>query len=162
MASDAGHALAQLWLGETYECGHGVERCGVNGFEFMLAAASQGHADAQYEVGASAHISPTYLPYQVVQVPYNHAYALLQVGLAYENGRGTVQSYAKAFEWYKCAALQGNAIATYSIGLMYEMGAGVDVDLEKGRAFYALSTAQGARGGATCWRSERAYTAVFV
>ena len=132
-AAQQGHMLAQLWLAELYESGHGLPVDLAQGFRWMHAAAVQGHADAQYEVA-----------------------------LAFEHGRGTNQSYAKAFEFYHRAALQGNPLATYSVGLLYENGCGVDADPAKAIEWYAISASQGARGELPCWRSERSYTAQFV
>ena len=132
-AAQQGHMLAQLWLAELYESGHGLPVDLTQGFRWMHAAAVQGHADAQYEVG-----------------------------LAFEHGRGTNQSYAKAFEFYHRASLQGNPLATYSVGLLYESGCGVDADSAKAIEWYAISASQDARGGLPCWRSERSFTAEFV
>mmetsp|Transcript_87580 Transcript_87580/g.249068 ORF Transcript_87580/g.249068 Transcript_87580/m.249068 type:complete len:225 (+) Transcript_87580:869-1543(+) len=132
-AAQQGHMLAQLWLAELYESGHGLAVDLTQGFRWMHAAAVQGHADAQYEVG-----------------------------LAFEHGRGTNQSYAKAFEFYHRASLQGNPLATYSVGLLYESGCGVDADPAKAIEWYAISASQDARGGLPCWRSERSFTAEFV
>ena len=46
----------------------------------------------------------------------------------YYNGQGVDQDYAKALEWYKLAALQGNPQAQFKLGKMFNNGQGVDQD----------------------------------
>src|SRR5262249_7128630 len=46
-------------------------------------------------------------------------------GDKYYNGQGVTQDYAKAFEWYRKAADQGNADAQDMLGVMYDNGQGV-------------------------------------
>jgi hypothetical protein len=45
----------------------------------------------------------------------------------YDKGRGVPQDYAKALQWYRKAAEQGDAGAQYILGL-YEIGEGVPLD----------------------------------
>ena len=49
---------------------------------------------------------------------------MVDVGLAYENGKGAPQDYKKAVYWYRKAAGAGNSYGMLDIGKMYEGGRG--------------------------------------
>lgn len=51
--------------------------------------------------------------------------------------------YAKALEWYKKAAKQGNDYSMYQIGLFYERGLGVRKDLQQARYWYKQAEENG-------------------
>jgi TPR repeat protein len=46
----------------------------------------------------------------------------------YDNGNGVIQDYAKAANWYRLAAEQGDADAQYNLSVMYANGDGVIQD----------------------------------
>ena len=52
--------------------------------------------------------------------------AQFDLGVAYENGQGVAQNYAKAIELYTKAAGQGDSDAQNNLGRMYDEGKGVD------------------------------------
>lgn len=47
------------------------------------------------------------------------------LGVAYDQGRGVQQSYARAAHWYRIAAQRGWAKAQLSLAVMYQLGQGV-------------------------------------
>ncbi|WDE98567.1 tetratricopeptide repeat protein [Lentisphaera profundi] len=47
------------------------------------------------------------------------------LGLMFENGRGTKVDFAKANEWYRKASVQGDAWAIGNLGMLYIRGDGV-------------------------------------
>ena len=79
-------------------------------------AADQGHAGAQYNLGA-----------------------------AYRNGQGVSQDYAAAVSWYRKAANRGNASAQYNLGVMYRRGEGVRQDYVQAYKWIILSTSRTTR-----------------
>lgn len=82
-AAEQGHASAQCSLGSCYYDGYGVERNGVKAIEWYRRAADQGVAVGQY-----------------------------CLGMCYENGVGVaVRDQKMAIYWFRCAAVQGHALA---------------------------------------------------
>lgn len=92
-AADKGYAVANLYLGRTYESGSYGERDMVKANEHYRAAAEQGHQDAQ-----------------------------IALGLKYRNGIGVEADTWRAFNWFKKAADQGNPHAHAMLGMMYHSG----------------------------------------
>ena len=66
-----------------------------------------------------------------------------QRGAAFHFGRGVVQDYAKAREWYEKAAAQGLAISQYGLGVLHDNGLGVVQDYATARVWYEKAAAQG-------------------
>ena len=60
--------------------------------------------------------------------------AQFNLGVLYENGRGTPKDYAKANMWYRKAAAQGDGLAIGNLGMLYIRGDGVNVNLVAGVA----------------------------
>lgn len=74
-----------------------------------FAAAQQGDAEAQY-----------------------------QMGECYFSGKnGVTEDYAKAVEWYRKAAEQGNPKAQIRLGLCYEFGYGIEENESTAKELYA-------------------------
>jgi|TARA_B110000967_G_scaffold6241_1_gene6254 TPR repeat protein len=65
-------------------------------FDETMAAAKQGDADAQFNLG-----------------------------IMYDIGEGVPENNAEAVKWYRKAADQGHAKAQFNLGLMYNNGEGV-------------------------------------
>jgi TPR repeat protein len=82
---------AQYYLGIAYTKGEGVKQSGEKAFEWFLAAALQGHPDAQTRV-------------------FN----------AYTTGQGVVQSTEKARAWLLRLVEQDNAMAQLYLALEYD------------------------------------------
>jgi len=56
------------------------------------------------------------------------AKAQYELGLKYYNGHGVFQDYAKALEWFRKAAEQGNVEAQHELGVLYTGSQGVSKD----------------------------------
>jgi uncharacterized protein len=65
-----------------------------------------------------------------------------QLGWMYETGRGVPQDYAKAAQWYYCAAIQGHGWAQFELGMLYNKGLGVPRDYVLSYMWLNLSTSQ--------------------
>jgi hypothetical protein len=66
------------------------------------------------------------------------------IGINYQNPRyRVVQNHAKAVEWYRKAAEQGNAWAQNNLGWCYKSGKGVELDYIKAVEWYRKSVEQG-------------------
>ena len=61
----------------------------------------------------------------------------------YYNGDGVAKDDAKAAEWYRKAAEQGNAFAQYKLGDMYDKGEGVAKDAAKAKEWWQKAADQG-------------------
>ena len=78
------------------------------------AAAEQGNARAQYNLGA-----------------------------AYDNGKGIAQDRREAARWYRAAAEQGNTEAQINLGKLYLMGEGVTVNNREAYIWFSIAKASG-------------------
>ena len=61
----------------------------------------------------------------------------------YHYGKGVSRDYAKAVEWYRKSAEQGDTNAQYELGYMYHNGIGVSKDHTKAAEWYSKA----AKGG---------------
>lgn len=75
------------------------------------------------------------------------ATAQLELGRAYEDGKGVPQDEAKAVEWFRKAAEQGNAAAQNSLGVMYAHGRGVERNREEAVRWYRKAAKNGLSEG---------------
>lgn len=71
------------------------------------------------------------------------AAAELELGRAYEEGKGVAQDDAEATLWFRKAAEQGYPQAQNSLGVMYALGRGVNRDKEEAVRWYQKA----AKGG---------------
>ncbi|MEQ1696695.1 MAG: hypothetical protein ABL901_12715 [Hyphomicrobiaceae bacterium] len=69
--------------------------------------------------------------------------AMRNLGLAHEQGRGVVQDYAVARQWYERAAAAGDAAALTLIGLLHANGRGVPQDYARARVWYEKAVVAG-------------------
>jgi len=74
--------------------------------------------------------------------------AQLNLGKAYEDGYGVLQSDKQAVKWYQAAAEQGNAAAQNNLGLMFRLGHGVEQDKLEAVNWYRKAARQGNPGAA--------------
>jgi TPR repeat protein len=61
----------------------------------------------------------------------------------YANGEGVPKDAAKAVEWYRKAAEQGNAHAQFNLARMYDVGEGVPKDTAKAVEWHRKAAEQG-------------------
>src|SRR5262249_18437322 len=72
-----------------------------------------------------------------------HAQAQNNIGLLYRNGSGVSQDYVKAADWFHKAADQGNSSAMNNIGWLYQYGFGVERDSALATEWYRKATTLG-------------------
>jgi TPR repeat protein len=77
-------------------------------------------------------------------------HAQYNVGLAYAEGRGVAQDFAKAAEFYAEAAEQGNVNAEYNLGTLYLNGRGVPKDVAAATKWFQKAAEQGDMNAAHC------------
>jgi len=117
----------------------------------QLAAAEDGDAKAQYQVGVAylrgeGTTPDLALAYKWIEKSALQGYAEAQFALGHmhQGGRGALQSFPLAFKWYEQAAQQDHAEAQYRIGLMYRIGQqGIPMDKSKAYVWFAIAAAQG-------------------
>ena len=83
-------------------------------FDETMAAAKQGDADAQFNLG-----------------------------IMYDIGEGVPENNAEAVKWYRKAADQGNAGAQYNLGYMYATGEGVPENYIHAYVWWSMAKTQG-------------------
>ena len=71
------------------------------------------------------------------------ALAQVDLGLAYERGKGVPQDYDEAVKRFRTAADQGHARGQYNLARMYANGQGVERDYQKAFDLYRKSADQG-------------------
>jgi TPR repeat protein len=114
------------------------------------AAADQGHAQAQYNLGVMfdqgrgvAQSDVEAARWYRKAADQGNAEAQNNLGIMFAQGRGVAQSDAKAARWFRKAADQGNAGAQYNLGTMFEQSRGVaQSDVEAAR-WYRKAADQG-------------------
>lgn len=115
-------------------------------YQEFLAAAEQGHADSQFNVGLmhekgigiDKDEKEAVVWYGKSAAQGNSA-AQYNLGVFYENGLGVEIDYAKANEWYRKASVQGDALAIGNLGMLYVRGQGVKENKVAGVALLLVS-----------------------
>ncbi len=72
-----------------------------------------------------------------------HAEAQFKLGAMYFSGDGVLQDDAGAVKWYRMAAEQGHAAAQADLGYMYENGLGVPQDDAEAEKWHWKAAEQG-------------------
>nr|CAD7401358.1 unnamed protein product [Timema poppensis] len=68
---------------------------------------------------------------------YYSAPGAFNLGLSYEKGQGTLQSWKRAAKWYQIASDRGHAEAMYNLGVMYVHGrGGLPMDYDKAKNLF--------------------------
>ena len=105
---------AQLYLGNRYCFGEGVEQDYQKGVGWYKKSAEKEDAVAQNNLG-----------------------------VCYNKGYGVKQNYQEAVKWYRKSAEQGNASAQYCLGVCYDKGEGVKQDDQEAVGWYKKSAKEG-------------------
>ena len=106
--------VAQTALASCYDLGLHVQPSRMENIRWLTAAAEQGYAGAQYELGR-----------------------------IYLYGRGIPADYALALQWEQKAAEQGDARAQRDLAFMYERGFGVTADPAQAAVWNRKAAGQG-------------------
>jgi len=115
-------------------------------YQEFLAAAKEGHADSQFNVGVMyeqgigiAKDEQEAVVWYGKAAEQGHAAAQFNLGVLYENGRGTKIDFGKANECYRKASEQGDALAIGNLGMLYVRGQGVKQNKVAGMALLLVS-----------------------
>lgn len=112
--AEEGYAVAQRYLAEAYQYGHGISGSATQAFYWYSQAAAQGEPNAECFLGS-----------------------------CYRNGTGTKVDYTKMLYWYQKSVAQENMYGLINLGYCYHKGIGVEVDLSKARDLYERAEAAG-------------------
>lgn len=121
-AANLGSSHAQLWIGNIYSRGLGVEVDNKKAVQWYLKAAEQNHTDALNNLGVAytdgKGVAKDYekaeayylkaIQYGNQQAKKNYAIIANNLGVAYADGKGVTKDYAKAEEYYLKAIKYGN------------------------------------------------------
>jgi TPR repeat protein len=128
---ERGQALAQLYLGEMYRLGHGVNASYPDAIQWYRRAADQGMVPAQEWLGkiyvAGLGISRDYpeaLKWFRRAADQGSSSAQNELGKMFRNGLGAPRSDADALHWFEMAAGAGNPEAQYNLQLLQTAGRG--------------------------------------
>jgi len=114
--ANAGDAVSQVLVGESYASGNGVTRDLKQAAEWYRKAAEKG------DTSGEVHLAALYR----------------------DGGKGLPRDMAYAAEWYRKAAEKGDVTAQATLGVLYSIGQGVPhSDAE---AYYWLDLAAAAKG----------------
>uniref|UniRef100_A0A7S2W194 PDZ domain-containing protein n=1 Tax=Rhizochromulina marina TaxID=1034831 RepID=A0A7S2W194_9STRA len=156
-AADLGLVAAQYELGHRFANGQGIRLDYRRAATYFLRAASQGDADAQYDLAQlyakKGHIllktkDPKIIFERVVKfcmlaAEQAHPQARCDLAALFMNGSGVPRNEKTAIKLYKLAAAQGNAQALCNLGVMYEMGRGVKKSRSKAIKYYTYASELG-------------------
>lgn len=145
-ASNAGHRMAQIILGEMYLWGDdGIEKSEKTAYELFLKATDK-YGDAKfnessiyyYAMGGN-YISDLSI-YDMVKISIENRFAGIgqaHIGSMYYYGsEATPQSYETAYEWYLKAAANNNRVAQEKLGYMFIFGQGVERSVDNAIKWY--------------------------
>lgn len=156
--AEQGEAIPQLFLGDFYYNGQGVEKDVTQAVQWYQKAAEQGNAAGQitlakvYYFGLNGKKEPVKaLEWFRKAAEKGNGEAQLMVGAFYYDGdsvTGIKQDFPQAFEWLSKASKsdEDNGIisaANYYLGQMYFYGKGVNKDLTQAKQLTELSGKQG-------------------
>jgi TPR repeat protein len=123
--AQAGDATAQFLLANAFDTGRGVSRDSKEAVRWYLAAAEQGHAEAQNSVGSGLQAEKRFaeaLPWYQKASEQNHALATNNLAYLYDLGLGVPQDRQRAHTLYLRAADLGWAEAMWNLANMYGAG----------------------------------------
>ena len=129
-AAAQGHAKGQVLLALIYFNGRGVLQDRGEAAKWFRKAADQGLPRAQYLLALllkdGKNDPPDNLPHasHLLQSAAHNGYqeAQNELGVVYELGLGTKQSYTEAIRWYQQAAAQGEPYSLTNLGRLAENG----------------------------------------
>lgn len=121
----ANDAEAQFRVANAYDSGRGAPRDGKEAMRWYLAAAAQGHAEAQNSVGSGLQADKKFAearPWYEKAAGQNHALATNNLAYIYDLGLGVTQDRQRAFQLYSQAADLAWAEAMWNLANMYGAG----------------------------------------
>lgn len=144
--AEAGDPKSQTLLG--HECFDSEDYAEAT--KWYLAAALQGHAEAQASLGdVYCHGAKEFQNYKEAVKWYKKAadqgypQGEKALGDMYYDGLGVTQDRKKALSCFQTAAEKGDSEAQYSVGYCYEFGESCRKDVETAAEFYRKASEQG-------------------
>ena len=153
-----GDPQAQYELGSWYAYrfygDHSDKKHQAIGFQWLLRAAENGHAEAQSHVGTgyelghgvSRNIQEAIRWYRLAAEQGNIDIQT-HLGHLYARGETVPRDYTQALKWYRLAAENGFSPAQSTLGKMYERGQGVSQNYKEALKWYRLATGDGKNSG---------------
>jgi TPR repeat protein len=115
-------------------------------FKEFHAAAEEGHADSQFNLGLMyengigvSKDEKEAVAWYLKAALQGNSNAQYNLAVLYENGRGSDVNFSQAHQWYRKAAVQGDGLAVGNLGMLYLRGQGVKEDKVAGLALLLLS-----------------------
>ncbi len=147
----AGNGAAAYYLARMYRDGLGVHTDPAKALAWAKEGAARGNALAQNMVGlledagrGMPRDDKAALASYLAAADQGLAWGAFNAGYFYESGRGLAQpDAAKAFEYYRRAADDGNAAAGNAIGDLYRTGRGVPQDRDRAIQWYRWAADRG-------------------
>ena len=149
-AAQKGDIYAQKFLGEAYSKGmYGIKKNLEESYKWYLAAAEQGDAEAQYEIGM---FEPNVYGRWRTQESYNDAVPWIRKSA--DNGYAPAQVTAagflrrikgretEAFDYYYRAVQQSYSPAYIELAYCYQYGIGTIVNLTEAKRLYELAVSE--------------------
>ncbi len=113
-SAEQGDPHSQLWVGNFYDRGLGVEIDYAKALYWFEMAAKQ-----------------------------NNNTAINNIGVMYENGKGVEKNIYKAIDYYLLASNAGNSYASVNLAQIYDLGKGVPQNYKLALKYYTLAIDQG-------------------
>lgn len=124
--AEQGHARSQFLFGLMHERGHGVEQDLERAAHWYRAAAEQGFAPAQTNLGVALQTG-------AIGAPEADS----------EADSEAEPDFARAAQWYQRAADQGHAAARHNLAMLYLTGEGVEADRDRARQLLGKAARDG-------------------
>ena len=149
-AQQEGQADAMYELGVMYLNGIGVTKCAPSAYRLFKSAGDHNHAEALFSL-AEMQIDNSYgevdtkLAFETClkAAMLNLPKAQFNVGVMFEEGIGTKQSFRDSIFWYEKAACGGNRHAANNLGNMHFNGRGVPKNKDIAEHFFCTASDQG-------------------
>lgn len=146
--ADAGHAVAQFYVGSMHAEGDGMDQSYVQAAQWFRRAAVQGYAPAQVNLGSAygsglgvARDETRALAWFQRAARQGNALAQYNIGVAYARGDGVPRSARSAVHWFRQSAANGNPLAQNNLGVAYATGRGVSRDVVLAYALFSTAAA---------------------
>lgn len=142
-------AEAELIVGLQFLTGHGKPKNEAEAARWLMRAADEGNAVAQYRVGMlyrhglGVETDPAQaLRWYEASALQGNRKAMHNLGVANAEGLGIPQNFAEAARWFSQAANLGYLDSEFNLGVLYERGTGVPQSLLNAYKWYAIAAAQ--------------------
>ena len=149
--AEAGDPVAQIWLGDRYNEGNGVEKNEELATKWWKKSADQGNPDGQFHMGwrcwdGRGGVSRNRVEatrYWKLSADQKNIWSMASLGNAYLVGDGVPQDYKEAIKYFRVAKDGGSSWAQALLGRCYENGWGVPKDRQEAIRLYRRAMVMG-------------------